>query len=285
MITKPKVLVTGASGNVGRAVIETLREQYPGEIEAIAAATKPHASGEVEFDFTRAETHRHAFDGIDRMFLLRPPQLSNVSREIAPAIAAAKRAGISYIAFLSLQGVEGQTRTPHYAIEELLRASGIGWTFLRPSFFMQNLSTTHAAEIRDRNEIFVPAGNGKTNFVDARDVGEAAAHMLANPGKHLMRAYDLTGPASFTYDEVAATLSRELGREIRYARPSKVQFLVRKLREKTPLMFTLVMIYLYHQTVTGAADSFSPELGSLLGRTLRTLDEFVRDHRAIWMRR
>jgi nucleoside-diphosphate-sugar epimerase len=150
---------------------------------------------------------------------------------------------------------------------------------------MQNLSTTHAAEIRDRDEIFVPAGGGKTNFVDARDLGEAAAHMLAGPGKHLMRAYDLTGPASFTYGEVAAILTRELGREIRYARPSKVRFLIRKLREKTPLMFTLVMIYLYHQTVSGAADSFSPELGELLGRPPTSLEQFVREHRHIWMPR
>lgn len=287
---KPRILVTGASGNVGREVVSALQHFHTDTVEIVLAATSPSSIGHnssgmetVEFDFMQLPTVKSALRGVDTLFLLRPPPISDVPRYIAPAIEAAKEAGVRHIVFLSLQGVERQTRTPHYAIEQYLRASGVQWTFLRPSFFMQNLSTTHLEEIRTRSEIFVPAGMGKTNFVDVRDIGEAAAHILANPQQHEGKAFDLTGNASYTYNEIAALLTNELGRTIRYANPSKVHFFLRKWREGTSLTFTLIMIYLYHQTISGAADIYSSDLENLLGRSPRTIAEFIHDFRHCWI--
>lgn len=91
---------------------------------------------------------------------------------------------------------------------------------------MKNLSTTHLADIRERDEVFVPAGGGRTNFIDVADIAEAAAVVLTEPG-HLGRAYELTGSQALTYDEVAMTLSRACGRTIEYARPSRKEFAAR----------------------------------------------------------
>ena len=91
---------------------------------------------------------------------MRPPAIGNVRRDLLPAVEAARQAGVRHVVFLSLQGAEKNKVVPHATVESWLRSSGLSWTFVRPSFFHQNLSTTHAADIRDRDQILVPAGVG-----------------------------------------------------------------------------------------------------------------------------
>ena len=101
---------------------------------------------------------------------------------------------------------------PHAAVETWLRGSGLDWTFVRAAFFHQNLSTTYASDIRDRDEICVPAGRGATAFVDAVDVGAVAAAALLDPAGHRCRAWTITGPEALNYAQVAAILFQILGR-------------------------------------------------------------------------
>ena len=103
------------------------------------------------------------------------PALSNIARDMVPALEAAKRAGVKHMVLLSLQGAENNKVVPHAKIEAWLRDSGLTWTFVRPSFFMENLSTTHRSDILDRDCLMVPAGKGKTAFVAAHDVASVAA--------------------------------------------------------------------------------------------------------------
>jgi len=110
----------------------------------------------------------------------------------------AGHAGLKHVTFLSVQGAERNVLVPHYRIERHLERSGLHHTLLRPAFFMQNLSTTHAADIRERDEIFLPAGRGKTAFIDARDVGAIAARTLTESG-HDRMAYELTGREALDY--------------------------------------------------------------------------------------
>lgn len=128
-----------------------------------------------------------AFDGVDRLFLVRPPAISDTRRHVNPAIDAARPAGVRHVVLLSLLGAEKNPILPHRRIEQHLEAAGPAWTFLRAGFVMQNLSTTHRPEIRDEGVIAVPAGRGKTSFVDARDIAAAGAIVLAEPG-HRNRA-------------------------------------------------------------------------------------------------
>jgi uncharacterized protein YbjT (DUF2867 family) len=85
------------------------------------------------------------------------------------------------VVFLSIQGADRNRLVPHRAVEDHLRASPMAWTFVRAAYFMENLSTTHAPEIRERGEIWVPAGGGRTAFVAARDVAAVAARALTRP--------------------------------------------------------------------------------------------------------
>jgi nucleoside-diphosphate-sugar epimerase len=117
--------------------------------------------------------------------------------------------------------------------------------------------------------------------VDARDVGEAAARVLAGEN-HLDRAYELTGAHAYDYYEVAALLSRTLGRPIRYVDPSVVRFCWRKWREDVPVPFILVMTALYTVARLGKAAGYAPDLETLLGRVPTSLAQFAEDCRDAW---
>lgn len=225
------ILVTGALGNIGRAVIEGLRSaERPVAIRAAdidpdrVATTFGSEVEAVRFDFTDPQTWPATFDGVEVMFLMRPPHISDIDRDMAPALEAAKAAGLRHVVFLSLQGAETNKVVPHAKVEAWLRGSGLDWTFVRPSFFMENLSTTHAADVRDRRQIFVPAGTGRTSFVAADDVAAVAVVALLDPAEHRQVAWTPTGTQALTYYEVAEILSDVLGRRIDYIKPGAIAY-------------------------------------------------------------
>jgi uncharacterized protein YbjT (DUF2867 family) len=288
MIMPGKILVTGALGNVGAEVVKhlqetglpfraaerditRLRERLGADVDAVA------------FDFTRKETYGPAFDGMDKMFLMRPPQIANIQRDMVPALDAARAAGVKQVVFLSLIGIERAKIVPHYKVEAYLRASGQGWTFLRCSFFMQNLNTTHRTEIRERDEIFVPVGSARTSFIDVRDIAAVAAVAMTEPG-HEGQAYDLTGCEALDYWQVAEIMSRILGRKITYRNPNPLNFLASHLRRGTSLTFALVMSGLYLSTRSGMAERVTGEVERLTGCKPIAFAQYVRDYQDAWAR-
>lgn len=275
-------LVTGASGNVGRVVLRILREA--GADTRAAHRPSQLSSGAVAFDFTDAATWPEAFRGVDAMFLVRPPALGNVRRDLLPAVAAAREAGVRRVVFLSLQGVERNPIVPHAAVESWLRTSGLEWTFVRASFFCQNLSTTHAADVRDHNEIVVPAGRGATAFVDAEDVGAVAAAALLRPAEHRGRAWTVTGGCALTYEEIAEILSAELNRPIRYIRPGLARY-VRHARSSLGMPWGMVAVTaaIYTTARLGLAAGLTDDVRAVLGRDPLDFDTFAHRERAAWI--
>lgn len=277
------ILVTGASGTVGSAVCRVARARgLP-----VRAAVRPQRAADdpaaVAFDFLDASTWTAAFAGIEIMFLVRPPALSRVERDILPALAAARGAGVRHVVFLSVQGAEANPVVPHAKIEKWLRAAGMSWTFLRPSYFMQNLMTTHVAEIRDHSAIDVPAGNGRTAFVDVDDIAAVAGEVLANPHQHVARAWTPTGPRAATYDEVAEILSRELGRRIRYRRPGWWRYARHARRDlQMPWAMVAVTAAIYTVARIGRAAALTDDVRTVTGRAPATLETFVHRERSVW---
>ncbi len=153
------ILVTGATGTVGCEVARLLgahglpvRAALRDPGGAVPAGVAP-----VPFDFGRPETYDLALRGVEALFLMRPPAITDTRRYVDPLIAAAREAGVRRVVFLSVLGAERLPVVPHRRIERSLEASGMAHTFLRPSFFMQNLSGVRRADIR-RGHIVVPAG-------------------------------------------------------------------------------------------------------------------------------
>jgi uncharacterized protein YbjT (DUF2867 family) len=212
---------------------------------------------------------------------MRPPQIADVRDKILPALAVARRAGVDRVAFLSLQGAGRNPFVPHRRIEDDLRAHGPSWTMLRAGFFLQNLIAPHGPDIAEHDEIFLPAGAGRTAFVDARDVGEAGAIALSEPG-HENRAYELTGREALTYEQVAAALSEVLGRQIRYVDAAPWSFWTRLRGRGHPRAQVAVMLALYTSCRLGLAAHVSDELERLLGRPPRDVYAFARDAADTW---
>lgn len=181
------ILVTGATGNVGSEVCRHLASSGCPIYGAVTSSevdgagtpgsrvvARLHGALPRVFDFTDDTTWDPALEGVSRVFLMRPPHISRIRRDMYPFMAYMKERGIERVVFLSVQGVENNRIVPHYKVEQAILELGIAYTFIRPSFFMQNLTTTHLPEIRDEARIFVPAGDGSTNFIDVRDIGEAS---------------------------------------------------------------------------------------------------------------
>lgn len=282
-----KILVSGATGNVGAEIVKLLATQG----QPMRAAGPHVASIQQQFgpaveavrlDFADPTTFGPAFAGIDRLFLLRPPAIANVSRLIFPALQAAQRAGVRHIIFLSLLGAEHNRVVPHYKIEQYLVNSGLAYTFLRASFFMQNLNTTHRAELQKHSEIFVPAGRGKTSFIDVRDIAAVAAVALVEEG-HVNQAHALTGSEALDYDQVAAILSQVLGRKITYRNPSLLHFVWYQRRQGTPWPLIAVMAGIYTTARVGWAGRLTEETQRLLGRPPIRFAQYAADYRTCWL--
>lgn len=282
-----KILVIGALGNVGAEVVKQL--QASGSRVRAAdinqAKLKERFSDSVEcvqFDFTNQATYAETFDGIEKMFLLRPPHITNIRRDMYPAIDAAKRAGVKHVVFLSLIGIEHAKFVPHYKVETYLKEQHFRTTYLRCSFFMQNLNTTHRQEIKERNEIFVPVGNAKTSFIDVRDIGAVAAQCLIEDG-HADKNYDLTGAEALDYWQATRILSEVLHREIHYRNPNPFRFLFETVRRGTSLMFALVMMGLYTSTRLGMAEPVTNEVERIIGRKPITFRQYAEQFKEAWL--
>ena len=280
------ILVIGALGNVGAEIVKRLqtksRRTRAADIDVEKIKGRFGDSVEaVHFDFSDPHTYQATFRGVEKMFMVRPPQITDVKRYMLPAIDAAKQAGVKHVVFLSLIGIEKLKVVPHYKVERYLQQTGLQTTFLRCSFFMQNLNTTHQQDIKERSELFVPVGKAKTSFIDVRDIGAVAAVALSNEG-HAGNNYDLTGSEGLDYWQAAQIMGEVLGRKITYRNPNPLYFLIETVRRGTPLSFAVVMLGLYLSTRFGMAEQITNDVERLIGRKPIPFQEYVLDYREMW---
>lgn len=283
-----KILVTGATGNVGSEVVRSLLEMgHPVVAAAMDERDAQNVPGEdtetVLLRFGEGETYRDAFEGVGKLFFMRPPRISDVQTYLFPVVDYAKKVGVRQIVFLSLLGVERQRFVPHYRVEKKIEASGLPHTFLRPSFYMQNLNTTHRAEIRDRDEILIPVGKARTSFIDVRDIGAVAAKVLTEPG-HENRAYELTGGDALDYYQVADLFTEVLERQITYCNPSIPHFIRYHRQQGITLPAILIMVGLYTATRFGSGKRVTGDAAALLGRAPITVRQYIEDYAGVWQR-
>jgi uncharacterized protein YbjT (DUF2867 family) len=276
------LLVTGATGTVGEPLV---RELLDGDASVRVATRDPERARDafgddpecVEFDLGRPETWGAALADVDGLFLLYPP--GSAVSDVTEFADAADRVGVEHVAFLSILGAEKLPVLPHRRIETHLAGTGMDHTFLRASWFSQNLSEIHRTEIVERDELFVPAGDGVLSFTDARDVAAVAATVLTESG-HADRAYDLTGPAALDFEEVAAVFSDVLDRPIEYADPTRLTFARQMYRRGFSPGFVAFMVAEYSVVRLGRSGRTTGDVESVLGRPPRTVREFVEDYAA-----
>jgi uncharacterized protein YbjT (DUF2867 family) len=248
-----KVFVTGATGNVGQEVIKFLSLNKNIQIKAgvrdLQKAERILSQSKcdlVKFDFKNPDSFDKAIREGEVLFLLRPPEISEVKSTIKPLIKISKWHGIKHIIFLSVQGVEDQTFIPHYKIEQFIIESKIPYTFLRPAYFMQNFTTTLRYELQQNRRIFLPAGNTNFSLIDIRDIGSVTAHILQNLSLHEFKSYPLTSAEKLNFEEMADIITTETGITIDYQSPDLLKFIWVKRHQNMPLKMILVMIMLHY---------------------------------------
>jgi uncharacterized protein YbjT (DUF2867 family) len=280
-----KILLTGISGNVGSAVVDYLKSKNIDFLAGVRNIEKSRQQDEsieyIHFDFEEPATYKTALQGVNKVFLVRPPQLTDVKGIFIPFIEECKKAGVAQIIFLSLLGVEKNPFPPHYKIEKAIVACGIPYTFIRPSFFMQNLSTTHAKDIKESSDLFIPSGKAKISFIDTRDIGEVIGRTLTEEG-HENKAYTITGSTVITYFQVADSMTKILGRKITYSNPPLLKFRKDMIARGIKKEFATVMMVLYLTTKLGMANHVTNTAEVLLKRKPRTMEDFINDHVEIW---
>ncbi len=215
------ILVMGSTGNVGSKLItELLARKAP----VRAFARKPedverlNAQGidAVRGDIADRERVRSALQGVTRLYILTPssPQLVEVESML---VDEAKKAGVQHIVKHSVLGADVNAICPftsiHAQAEDVIKASGVPYTFLRLNSFMQNFVTSHARSIVAQATFYEPLADAQVSHVDTRDIAIAAANVLTEAG-HAGRAYDITGPEAHTDIQIAEMLTTLLGKQI-----------------------------------------------------------------------
>lgn len=283
-----KYLVTGASGNIGKYVVEELLSLGIDTKAAVYNLDKGKDLFKdkekielVKFDFLDKSSYDNALEGVKAIFLVRPPKLAEPKKDMLPFLQAAKEEGVEKIVFVSLLGVEKNPIVPHRKIEDMIKKLRVPYVFLRPSFFMQNLNTNHRQEIKERDELYIPAGKSKTSFIDTRDIGKAAAICLIDEAYKNI-SITLTGKRAIDYNEVSKTLSRVLKRDIEYKNPSLLKFRKERIKRGTPKEFANVMTLLYLMTKLGTAKDITYDLEKLIGREPINFEQYVIDHKDYW---
>ncbi len=280
------ILVTGASGNVGGAVVRSL---IAAGISVRAAGTDPAALERTfpglevaRLDFHLPATFGPALHGAGGLFLLRPPKIATVGPTLNALVDVAEQSLVDHVVFSSVTGADTNKVVPHHRVETHLEASSLSWTILRPGFFAQNLADAYRTDILRDDRIYLPAGWGRAAFIDVRDLGGVAATVFANPAAHRGAGYTLTGSQALNFEEVAAVLTSELGRPIRY-QPAKVLPYMRHLAgQGLPKTQVLVQTVLHAGLRRGQAETVDPSLARLLRRPPLTLAQYVHDHRSTW---
>jgi uncharacterized protein YbjT (DUF2867 family) len=282
------IVVTGPNGNVGTELVKMLAAQSdlayrvaahtPSKIDALYGTHVPRT----RFSFADRSTWAATLEGVSTLFLLFPlPHPRTARTWMLPFIEAAKAAGAQHIVYVSVPPAGDSKVVPHYTVERAIEASGVPYTFLRAAFFSQNLCrdiTTHAVDIAAHDEIFIPAGNGLTSFIDSRDVAEVAVKVMRDPAAHRNRAYELTGPEVLDFHQVARIFTDVLGRPIRYANCSFLAFW-RRVGPRVTWDTLLFMTIVYALTRFGKNAPVTRTLPELLGRPARTMRDFVSDYR------
>ena len=218
------IAITGATGQLGRLVINALLERIPasGVVALVRSPEKAHDLSlrgvEVRYaDYSEPETLVSALAGIDRLLLISSNELGQRSAQHAAVIAAAKQAGVHLLAYTSVLRADTsllELATEHRETEHTLKASGVPFVLLRNGWYHENYTAGVAAAVA-HGVILGSAKEGRIASAGRVDYAEAAAVVLTGDG-HAGHCYELAGDAAYSLDELAAEVARQSGKTVVY---------------------------------------------------------------------
>ncbi len=279
------ILVIGGTGRIGSRVVQQLADQgspvrvlarRPDSARALVGPTVEVVAG----DLDQPDSLAAAFAGVRSLFLLTTQSPGQETQERA-AIAAARAAGVSHVVKISAGDAATAPDSPtpvgraHAAAEGALKASGLSWTILRPSAFMQVALEPLLEGARDSGRLLLPLGKARVAFIDVDDIARAAVWALTHPQAAANRTLVLTGPESLGLPDLARLVSQALGRRVKAVSPPML--LVRLIigrRTADPFLrrHQLALLGLMR---AGRLAAVSPDLAVATGKAGRTVADWL----------
>ena len=285
MTNTGKILVTGATGNVGSLLIPDLTG-LGADVRALvrdeskAQGLKDAGIEVVVGDLDKPDTLDAAFRGVDSVLLITPPNPNQII-QAKNGIQAAKRAGTPFVFRLSAGGVREMPGTlprvsgQHDEIDGILKASGLPYNIIRPTLFMQ-MTMMAAQTVASEGVVYMAVKDGKIGMIDVRDVVDVAVKVLTEDG-HEGKTYALTGPASISFHDVAAGLSKALGKQVNYVDVPLEAAREGMIGVGLPEWIADAMGEYTTAWSEGYGDFTTPDVEKLTGRPARSYETFARD--------
>jgi uncharacterized protein YbjT (DUF2867 family) len=273
------MLITGASGSVGRAVVAELRQRgatFRAMFRSKDEAAKASGGESVIADFADTASLRNAFEGASSVFVVCSPIPQLVELE-GNVIDVCKTAGVKHVVLSSALGAGDYTKSfPswHRKVEDKLTASGLGYTILRPNGFLQNIVTYNAPSIRSQNAFYAAMGEAEVSYLDVADIAVVAANALAG-GAHANKTYELNGPEAVSNQEIAARISKIAGRTVNFVNIPESAQREAMLGMGMPDWQVTAILELQQYYVQGGGAKTDGLLESLIGRDPITLDQYL----------
>ncbi|MET9679246.1 NmrA family NAD(P)-binding protein [Streptomyces coeruleorubidus] len=272
-------LVIGATGTTGSRTAARLTAAGHRVRAASRHSTPVPGAEPVPFDWYDPAGHAAALDGVDRVYLIPPLGDPDPAAVMLPFLRRARTAGTRRAVLLSSSAIpEGgpAVGAVHQALPELFAQ----WAVLRPSWFMQNFTGTHAhaRSIREDGTLWTATGSGRVGFVDADDIAAVAFHALTDdrsPDTDLV----LTGPEALSHDDIAALVTEVTGRYVVH-RPISYEQMRDRLSALMPVEFAALLAGMERAIAEGAEDRVTDTVQRLTGRPARTFRAFL--EREMW---
>lgn len=274
------IVVTGATGHLGRLVIEDLKKRVPAA-EIVAAARTPEKAADLgvevrEADYDRPETLKSALQGATKVLLISGTDFGNRARQHAAVVDAAKDAGAAlvYTSAPKADTTEASLAAEHKATEAYIKASGVTYTILRNNWYNENYEQSISAAVQ-LGAVYGSAGDGRIASASRRDYAAGAAAVLAGEG-HEGKVYELTGDTAWTLAELAAEISKTAGKEIAYHDLPQADYAGVLAGAGVPAVLAEILADVDAKISTGWLADTTGTLGELIGRPTQPIADYVR---------
>jgi uncharacterized protein YbjT (DUF2867 family) len=282
------LLVTGATGNTGSALLQLL-EQRGAAVRAMvrretdAARLGSTSTSIVVADFGDTAAIAAALRGVRCAYLVTPSSADAERQQMQFAELAAE-AGVRHLVKLSQFAADASSRVRflryHAAVEQHIQKLGIGYTFLRPNLFFQGLLAVRQSIAKD-GRFFAPIGEARISAVDVRDIAAVTAVVMTQSG-HLGKTYTITGPAAITHAEIATALGKALGRDVGFVDVTPDAFVDALQSCGVPAWQVEGLVEDYAHYARGEAARVYPTVEEVTHRKPRDIASFARDYAAVF---
>ncbi len=276
-----KTAITGATGQLGRWAVEKLKQRLGGE-QLIALVRTPEKAANLgievrPFDYTKAEQLAEGLKGVDHLLLISGNEIGQRAPQHRNIIEAAKKAEVKWIVYTSLLRADTTSLSladEHVETENMLKDSGIPHTILRNGWYTENYTVSIPAAL-ENGALVGSAGQGKISSATREDYAEAAAVVLSTQG-HVGKVYELAGDESYTLDELAAELSRQVQREIPYKDLPEEQYAGILASAGIPEFYAKALASFDIDASNGALFDQGKELSKLISRETTSFSQAIK---------